>query len=327
MTRNSKLSGLVVILMLTIAVGCNSNSKPADSQASGDPDSKGTIGVSLMNLTNPFFKVIGDTITEEAEKAGYQVIVLGADEDAAKQDDQVKDFIAANVSAIILAPKDSTAIITAVEAAAKQGIPLFTVDNACADQKHIVAHVATDNVMGGRQAGEAMIEALGEAGGKLAILDKKDSDTCIKRVDGFKEVIDKHNATAANKIEIVVELPSNGDRQTGHASTQDILQSHGDIAGVFAINDPSALGCYAALVEAGKQNDVLIIGFDGQPQGKEAIRDGKIYADPIQFPDRMARKIVELLIMHFDGEEFQQEILIPTEIYNKQSAESDPDMN
>ncbi len=289
-------------------------------------ESKGTIGVSLMNLQNPFFKVIGDTVNEEAEKAGYKVVVLGADENAAKQDDQVKDFIAADVAALIIAPKDSQAIATAIEAAAKAGIPVFTVDNACATAEHVTAHVATDNFMGGRQAGQAMIRALGSAGGKVAVLDKKDSDTCIKRVDGFKQVIDEHNKTAENKIEIVVELPSNGDRQTGHASTQDILQSHADIAGVFAINDPSALGCYAALVEAKKQNDVVIIGFDGQPQGKEAIRDGKIFADPVQFPDRMARMTVQLMLKHFDGETFEREILIPTEIYDKAAADADPDM-
>ena len=57
------------------------------------------------------------------------------------------------------------------------------------------------------------------------------------------------------------------------------------ISGIFAINDPSALGAYSVLAREGKADQVKIVGFDGQPEGKQAIKEGKIYADPIQYPD------------------------------------------
>ena len=194
-------------------------------------------------------------------------------------------------------------------------------DNAClVDDAKVVTHVATDNYYGGRQAAEAIIEVLGEGGGKIAILDHKVTESCKLRVDGFKSVLNDHNGNAENKIEIVAELPSGGNRETGHRSTQDIVQANPDLKGVFAINDPSALGAYAALTEANMQDDVVIIGFDGQPQGKEAILEGKIYADPIQFPDQMGVMIVEKIMSYFDGEKLDPEYLISTALYKKADA-------
>ena len=312
---------LTAVWLLTGTIACDSSSTSTDDRSAG---SKGVIGVSLMTLTNPFFKVIADTITEEGAKHGYSVECLGADEDAVKQTNQVKNFIVQQASAIVIAPYDSRAIGPAIAEANAAGIPVFTVDNGVLDETvEIVAHVATDNYPGGKQAGEAMIEALGEAGGKVGILEHPVTQSCLDRVRGFKEVIDAHNTTAENRIEIVAQLPCGGNRQQGHRSTQDILQAHPDLAGIFAINDPGALGAYAALQDAGKENQVKIIGFDGQPEGKRAIRDGKIYADPIQFPDRMAVKTVELIMQHFDGEEVEREYLIPTELYRQSDGQRD----
>ena len=74
-------------------------------------------------------------------------------------------------------------------------------------------------------------------------------------------------------------------KDQGYKAAEDALQAHSDLAGIFAINDPSALGARAALEKAGKADQVKIIGFDGQPEGKQAIKEGKIYADPVQFPN------------------------------------------
>ena len=80
-------------------------------------------------------------------------------------------------------------------------------------------------------------------------------------------------------------------------------------------------------VEDGKEQQVVVIGFDGQPEGKKAIRSGRIYADPIQFPDRMAKKTMEMILAHFDGEEVEAEVLIPTALYRKADAENDPTLD
>src|SRR5262249_5968850 len=93
--------------------------------------SEKTIGVSLLTLENPFFKVIGDNITAEGAKHGYETIVLSADKDVAKQSNQVKDFIVRKVAAIVLSPCESRSMVPAIKEANDAGIPVFTVDIPC----------------------------------------------------------------------------------------------------------------------------------------------------------------------------------------------------
>jgi ribose transport system substrate-binding protein len=98
------------------------------------------------------------------------------------------------------------------------------------------------------------------------------------------------------------------------------------VAAIFAINDPSALGARAALEQAGKADQVKLIGFDGQPEGKEAIRDGKIYADPIQFPDQMGVRVARAILTYFSGEPVESVQLIPTSLYRQADAKADPEI-
>lgn len=323
---------VVSVLCAGLLAGCGRSPAPPavkPGKAATEPaKSKGVIGVSVMTLVNPFFKVIGDTVAEEGKKHGYEVIVTSGDNKVALQHDQIKDFIVKRVSAIVLCPCDSKAIGPAIQEANAAGIPVFTADLACQDPAaKVVCHVATDNLAGGKEAGKAMIEALGEAGGKILVLDFKPAESCQLRVQGFKEVIGAHNKDRAKgRIEIVAELDGGGHRDKGYKSTQDALQSHPDIAGVFAINDPSAMGARAALEEARKADQVKIIGFDGQPEGKQFIKEGKIYADPVQFPDEIARKTVQMIVKHFEGEEVPREVLIPTPLYRKADGEKDPSL-
>jgi len=291
------------------------------------PPTRGTIGVSVLTLTNPFFKVIADNITAEAAKHGFDVVVVSGDEDVAKQQNQVKDFLVRRVDAIVLCPCDSRSIGPVIQEANAQGVPVFTADIAClSPSAKVVCHIATDNYGGGKQAAKAMIEALGETGGKVVILDFKQAESCLLRVKGFKKVIDAHNSTGRNRLEIVAELPGGGKKDIGYRAAEDALQTHPDLAGIFAINDPSALGARAALEKAGKARQVKIIGFDGQPEGKKAIKNGLIYADPIQFPDKIGAMTVQEIVRYFDGEKVEPRQLIPTALYRQKDGMNDPSL-
>jgi ribose transport system substrate-binding protein len=311
-----RISILLLVFLGFIASGCQQ--KPAP---------RGTIGVSLLTLTNPFFKVIGDSFTAEAHKNGFEVLVVSGDNDVAKQQNQVKDFIVKGVDAIVLCPCDSRAIGPVIQEANSEGIPVFTADIAClAPGAKVVCHIATDNKDGGKKAAQAMIEALGPAGGKVVILDFKQAESCLLRVAGFKEVIAEHNALGKGRIEIVKELPGEGKKDQGYKAAEDALQAHQDLAGIFAINDPSALGARAAMEKAGKTEQVKLIGFDGQPDGKQAIKEGKIYADPVQFPDKIGAITFGSILRYFDGEKLAPEILIPTALYRQADALKDPSL-
>ncbi len=319
--------------LLALLIGCNKSNIGSGTPGGGTASnaavkSRGTIGVSLLALDNPFFKVIGDNITAEGEKHGFDTIVVSGDKDVAKQGNQIKDFIVKKVSAIVLSPCDSRAIIPVIQEANAAGIPVFIVDIPCNEPGvKIVTQVASDNYGGGKLAAEAMIEALGEAGGKVAILHFKQAESCILRVKGFREVIDAHNAAGKSKVDIVTELDGGGAKDRGFTAAEDALQAHPDLRGIFAINDPSALGARAAIEKAGKTDQITLIGFDGQPEGKQAIKDGKIYADPIQFPEKMGVQIVDAILRHLKGDTLPPQMLIPTSLYRQADGQKDSSLH
>lgn len=324
---------LLVLLAGLLVSGCSGPDPGTSDGASAGTDSassesKGTIGYSAQTLTNPFFQIIADTMTEEAVKHGYDVTVVSCEQDVARQAEQIDEFIVQGVAAIVLNPADSVSIGQAIKKANDAGIPVFTNDiKYTGDTGKVVCHVATDNLQGGRLAGEAMVKLLGESGGKVAVLDYPDVESCQMRTQGFREVIDAHNAESdAGAIEIVSVLNAKGAREEGYAKTQDIMTANTDLVAIFAINDPSALGAYAALEEAGLQDQVTIIGFDGEKAGKEAILAGKILCDPIQFPRKMGQQTIEHMMQYFDGEDVPAEELIPSELYYRQDAEQDPEL-
>ncbi len=318
---------VLIACLLTLLGGCGDKAADSSHPAASASKAQGTIGVSLLTLDNPFFKVIGDSITAEGKKHGYETVVVSGDKDVAKQGNQIKDFIVKKVSAIVLSPCDSKSIIPVIQEANAAGIPVFTVDIPCNEPGvKIVTQIATDNEGGGREAGQAMIEALGEAGGKIAVLHFKQAESCQLRVKGFMEVIRAHNAAGKSKIDVVTELESGAAKDLGYKAAEDALQAHPDLRGIFAINDPAALGARAAVEKAGK-TQVLIIGFDGQPEGKQAIKDGKIYADPIQFPDQMGVRMVDAILRHSKGVTLPAQMLFPTRLYRKSDAQKDPTLH
>jgi ribose transport system substrate-binding protein len=190
----------------------------------------------------------------------------------------------------------------------------------------VISHIASDNYEGGKQAAKALLEALRDTGGKVAILDYRAAESCLLRVAGFKEVIKAHNHDGGVRVNIVAELPCGGVKDQGYKAAEDLMQSNPDLAGIFAINDPSALGARAALEKADKDDQVKLVGFDGQPEGKQAIKEGKIYADPVQYPDRIGRETARVIARYFQGEKVPAQILIPTGLYRRADALKDSEL-
>lgn len=156
---------------------------------------RGTIGISVQNLSNPFFKVIEDTLTREAAKHGYAVLARDAQRKIELQRDQVEEFLVKGVDAIVLCPCQTKAVGAVIRKANEKNIPVFTIDTICEDSDaKVVFHVGTNNVQGGEVAGQAMIDAVGDLGGKVAILEFKSVESCIDRVTGFTKKLREFNA-------------------------------------------------------------------------------------------------------------------------------------
>ncbi|MEJ2081496.1 MAG: substrate-binding domain-containing protein, partial [Acidobacteriota bacterium] len=161
-------------------------------------------------------------------------------------------FVAQKYSAIFLNPADSRAAGEGVKKAHAAGIPVFTFDVQVADEEAkalVVSHIGSDNYQGGRLAAESMMEVTADRG-KIAIISYPEISSCIFRVQGFRDYLKEHHS----QLDIVTELSGKGNRNDGYATATDVLHAHPDSVAIFGVNDPSALGAYAAVVKAGRQD-------------------------------------------------------------------------
>lgn len=301
---------------LLAACSGGTGSKPAQSAAPGSPGavSSGakTIGVSIQDLEAQFYQQMEAGMQSEAKKYNYRVIFVDANRDSAKQQSQVEDFIAKKVDAIVLTPYDSQAIGSAIAEANTANIPVFTADIAnTSKQGKVVAHVASDNVQGGEMAAGLMCKAVGNSG-EIAILDEPEVTSVQDRVKGFKAGI----ASKCPSVKVVAEVDSGGSRNKATSDMSDVLQAHKNIKGVFGINDDTALGAVTAIRAAAASN-IAVIGYDATPEARTAIKNGQMYGDAIQYPDKIGALTIDAIHDYFSGKRVPARVEVPTGTFTK----------
>lgn len=271
----------------------------------GKPTATKTIGVSLLTRAHVFYKDLEEGLRTEAAKHGYELVITAGEFELGKQSAQIEDFIARRVDAIILCPVDSRGIGPAVRKANEAKIPVFTADIA-SHEGDIVCHVASDNVAGGRLAGEYLGKALGGKG-KVAIIGQPTVSSVLDRVQGFKDALAKYP-----DIKIVADVNGEGVRDKAMQVASDVLQAHPDLDGIFGINDDSALGTLDAVLQF-KRDKIMIVGYDATPPAVDAIMKGTaLKADVIQYPKRIGETTITKITEYFAGTLLPK--IIPVEV-------------
>jgi ribose transport system substrate-binding protein len=253
-----------------------------------------TIGVALLTRSHIFYKDLEEGLREEAARQKFELIITSAEFDLGKQIGQIEDFVARHVSAIIVCPVDSKGVGPGIRKANEAGIPVFTADIA-AQEGQVVCHIASDNVAGGRLAGEFLAKALGGRG-RVAIINHPVVTSVLDRVQGF------HDALASYpNITIAADVEGQGVRDKSLEVTADVLQANPVLDGIFGINDASALGALDA-VQQFKRDRIVIVGYDATPPAADAILKGTpLKADVIQYPKKIGIITIEKIRDHFAG--------------------------
>lgn len=250
---------------------------------------------------------------KEAAKYGYHLIVVDANRDNARQQGQVEDFISKRVDAIVLTPYDSAAIGSAIVEANNANIPVFTADIAnTSSQGKVVAHIASDNVQGGAEAGTLLCQAVGSSGA-VAIIDEPEVTSVEDRVKGFKDAIAQH----CPNVTVVADVDSGGTRAKANSDTGDILQAHHDLKGIFGINDDSALGALTAVKAANMTGKIAIVGYDATPEARQAIAAGQMFGDAIQYPAQIGSQTIDAIHSYFSGKAPPSMVRIPVGSFTK----------
>ena len=271
------------------------------------------IGVSLLTKEHVFYRDLEKGLREAARKNGFELIINSGDWDLAKHQAQIENYIVQKVDAIIVCPVDSKGIGPAIQKANAAGIPVFTADIK-AEGGRILSQIASDNVAGGRLAAQYLSKLLGGKG-EVAIIDQPITQSVIDRVRGFMEELSKFP-----EIRVVARPSGDGVRDKAMKAAEDLLQGFPNLAGVFGINDDSALGALAAVEAAGKKG-IVIVGYDGIPEARQAIlRGSALKADVVQYPLEIGSVTIETIARYLSGEPVPADIPVKVGIVDAANA-------
>jgi ribose transport system substrate-binding protein len=273
------------------------------------------LGVSLLTQTHAFYKELERSMRAAATERGYDLLVSACEMDPARQAAQIEDFVAQKVDALILAPCDSSAIVPHLAGPEAAGIPVFTIDIAAHGGK-IVSHVASDNLEGGRLAAKTLAGLLNRRG-DVIIIDHPEVASVQDRTKGFDEAIARFP-----DVHVVGRPSASGQRAKAMAVTEDMLQAHKNLAGIFAINDDSALGALSVLKAANREN-VVIVGFDATDEARDAIRHGgALKADIAQHPTEIGKAAIDAVFRHLNGQHVDPIVAVPVSVVDAKSLAS-----
>lgn len=280
------------------------DSAPAAASEPAAATSTATVGLAVSTLNNPFFVSLRNGAEAEAKKEGINLITVDAQDDPAKQQASVEDLIQKKVNVILINPTDSAAVANVVKEATSKGIKVVSLDRSVTGAD-VSAHIASDNVAGGKMAGEFLLEKLGGKGNIVELEGIAGSSAARERGQGFHQVVD-----GKADVKLLAKQPADFDRAKGLSVMENIIQGNKGIQGVFAHNDEMALGAVKAIQAAGLKN-VVVVGFDATADAVAAVKAGTLAATVQQQPELIGQYGVQTAKKLIAGQPVDKFIPVP----------------
>lgn len=299
-----KLTFILIAFLLILTTGCSLEPPGWAKPKTGGDLKDIKIGLSVSTLNNPFFVSLKDGVVEEARKHGMETIVVDAQNDSAKQSNDVDDLMQKGVNVLLINPTDSASISTVVQSANSLGIPVITLDRS-ADQGDVKALVASDNVKGGKMAAEFIEKIVGKGAKVVELEGVAGASATRERVKGFHEVADQN-------LKVIAKQTADFDRTKGLNVMENLLQANPDVQAVFAHNDEMALGAIEAIKSSGK--DIPVVGFDGNDDAMKSIKEGKLTATVAQQPEWIGQLAVQAVYDVLQGRTVEKTIPAPLKL-------------
>ncbi len=299
--------GLVAVAAVSFAfTSCQRNEGSGNAPVTAAPTEAGsrprelTIALVPKGTTHVFWQTVRKGAEDAAAEVGARIEFRGpsSEEDIIGQISIIENLTAAEVDGIVMAACDADDLVEPLRRAKEAGIPIAVIDSGINDETIPVTYAATDNVLGGRKAAEALIRLVGPEGGKVAVIPFiQGAQSSDERERGFVEEIQKHP-----EFDLLPPLYSNSLLQEAVKVVENLLNAHPDVRGIFAANEPGAMGAARVLEQRGLAGKVVLVGFDAAEPEIEALKRGVIQALIVQDPYRMGYEGVMAVVKALRGE-------------------------
>ncbi|CAN2043127.1 ribose transport system substrate-binding protein [Candidatus Magnetomoraceae bacterium gMMP-1] len=264
-----------------------------------------TIALSISYMKNSFFTSITNGAKRAAELFGVKLAISDADNDDAKQLFDIQKFIQKKVDLIIINPTNAETVSPAIKFASAAGIKIITVDRKSLMDDIVISHIASDNIAGGRIAGEFIAEQLGGRGNVLELEGIPGTSVTYKRGMGFNEALKKYP-----EIKITAREVAYFDYNKAKKTVIRLLKQGLSFDAVFAHNDNMILGAIEAFEKSAKKKSFVSVGFDAIPKALQALSQKRLTATIAQKPESMGWLAVKNAVSTFRGKNLPSVILV-----------------
>jgi len=315
------LAGVLTGFILAVLSSCNTGT-PTEKKISYETDSIKSknnpvlanikIGYSTPSLNAPFYVVLAQYIKKYSEGYGMKYVSADGQDDIIKQITSIEDLAEAGVNVLIVNPLDHTALVPAVNAIVKNGVPVFIVDSYIDPTANYITSVMADNQGNGELIGEWAVNKMGKTKIKIALISGSQGNPVgrEKRLGFIRGFAERQLMTQGHSdLTIVAQGWGNWTNNGGLKAMEDILVANPDINLLIAENDAMAIGALKAINEAGKESDITVAAFDGQKEAYELIKDEKFGATALNSPEELARLVVDAVVRYLNGEKQVDKVL------------------
>ncbi len=308
--RYHPTSVATIALLLAAITGCHRLSAPDVVPGQRPP----VIGVSLMNLSNEFIVMVDRAMEQRAKEIGVKLVVNDAQRSPERQIQQVENFIAQQVDAIILNPCEVEASTPAVDKALAAGIPIVNVNSETKTPP--TAFVGSRDEQSAELAMQYIAKRLGGKGEVVMMHGYMGQAAQIKRDAGARAVLAKTPG-----LHLLADQTAEWDRAKAISLMENWIQAYGDrINAVFAQNDEMAMGALLALEQAHKKDKVIVVGVDAIADALEAVKQSRLDATVFQDAQAQGRQAVETALKIIRKQPFAKETYIPFRLVTKENV-------
>ncbi|MDO5549380.1 MAG: sugar ABC transporter substrate-binding protein [Eubacteriales bacterium] len=326
MTNFKKFAAMALAGAMTVGMmaGCGggataeapTGSAAGSGTSASSEGSKGTITVITMALNSDFWHEVQAGAILAGEELGYEIKVLGPNDETNTQEQINEVLDAQNYSdAICICATDPDSMQSTIADAHAADIPIITFANPLTDESAYDAYTGTNDAAAGRGLGDYIAETQGKDV-KLAIIrGVAGAITHDQRANGIAEGVE------AGGGEVVDEQPADSDRAKAVTVAENLIQANPDINAIAATSDEMALGAYEAIKSSGLTDRIKVYGFDASLGGLESIIAGELTADAAQQPIQMGYDSVVLATKVLNGETVEKENEVPYDMIDQSNAE------
>ncbi len=287
------------------------NTADAEETDTSESSASYVIGYSPATLNNAFWLAVEDGVNKAIEEKGAEVklVEVDANGDQSIMNDRISDLISTGIDALLLAPADSTACTSALEQLKEAGIPVINFDTPVDAADLVETIIASDNYNAGYVVG-ADAAAKMEDGAKILVLHSPRASACVQRYDGFVAALDE----SGKKYTVVNVLDGEGDQETSLGLAADAIVADPDLAIIFAVNDPSAMGAVNAIQQSSVtlENEIMVYGVDGNPDAKVMVNNGLMEGTGAQSPETLGYDSMMSAFTLLEGGTVEKEVTVNT---------------